>query len=317
MNIVNQGNKSVDIVIPVYNDVPYLEAMLNSIFKQKLPAYWSVKIYIVDDGSDTPISLQMVKENVFVVRVTQNKGRGNACNVGANTGVGDYIYILDSDCVLQNKNILASHIQTLSEDLVSVSCGQIFRKGTSFWAEYQTEVFLNRARLFTRGDRAALTTANFMLTREAYESIDGFDSNFTYYGFEDKDFLLRLLAKKHEIRFSKAADVEHMSDLSLKSIYSKIKQAGLFSSEIFIRKHPEYYRKMRYFRADARFSGNGLRIIALLTKPIVFPLISASDWLLNKGFIPYIVAKKIVSLVSGLAYLHGTYELINSTSIKP
>lgn len=311
---MTQGNKTIDVVIPVYNDNPYLEETLNSILKQILPSGWSLQVYIVDDGSDIPITLQFIGKNinnVDLLRVSQNIGRGRARNYGASKGNGDYIYLLDVDCILRNKNILRHHIQALSEPLISASCGQIVRTGRSFWARYQTEVFKNREHSFKGGDKAALTTTNLMLTRDAFEAIKGFDGDFTFYGFEDKDLLLRLVAKGYGISFCELANVEHMCDLSLISIYKKIKQAGKFSSEIFINKHPEYYKKMPYVRADARLSKGGLTILALLTRPIIFPLIRVADWGIDKDCIPYILAKKIVAYVTGLAYLHGTYESLN------
>ena len=311
---MTQENKSIDVVIPVYNDNPYLKETLDSIFKQNLPAHWGMQVYIVDDGSEIPITLQVVennKYNVNIVRFYQNKGRAKARNYGVSKGSGDYIYMLDVDCILRNENTLKSHIQALSEPFVSASCGQIISKGNSFWSRYQTEVFQNRERSFIKGDKAALTTTNFMITRDAFEAIDGFDGDFTYYGFEDKDFLLRLVAKEFGISFCKSANVEHMSDLSLISICNKMKESGKFSSEIFIKKHPEYYKKMPYGRSNVLFSKGCLKILMNLTKPIVWPLIGAIDWWISTGFVPYFLAKKFVKYASGLAYLHGMIEANN------
>jgi GT2 family glycosyltransferase len=306
----------IDIVIPVYNDNPYLKETLASIFAQQLPLNWILYVYVVDDGSDTAINLELPYENlsnVSIVRLDENQGRGAACNAGVRAGSGCYIYILDVDCILRKENILFSHMETIAGAQVSASCGGIYRNGDSFWAKYQNEVAQRRVTSFEYGDKSSLTTANFMIKREAFESVRGFDSGFTQYGFEDKDLLLRLINNGCEMQYCDMANVEHICDLSMISVVNKIKKSAEFSSTLFIKKHPFEYKGMPYAKADVRYSNGGARILAYIAKPILWPLIRVVSWGINKRLFPFYIAKKLVKYISGLAYLIGTKAAQDAT----
>jgi len=301
----------IDIVIPVYNDDSFLAESVNSLGEQDLPYGWSFHVHIVDDGSSKEISLKDTRissERISIHRHAVNRGRGAACNTGVGMGKGSLVYILDSDCVLQNKQVLSSHIGTLSEVGVSVSCGSIYTDTVSFWGKYQNEVALRREKSFYDGDLAAFTTANCMMTRVCFEEIGGFDERYTQYGFEDRDFLLRLIGKEIEIRHCRSSSVEHKCDLSLNSVVRKLYKGARYSSGLFIDKHEAAYKKMHFVKADIAYSNGGLKLIALLTKPFLWPMVSLLDAALRKEWLlSFNVAKKLVKYTSGLAYLQGTY----------
>ncbi|EPD12210.1 glycosyltransferase family 2 protein [Cycloclasticus pugetii] len=309
----------IDIVIPVYNDDSLLAQTVNSLESQLLPTGWSFHVHVVDDGSEHEIFLKdmnISSDDITLHRHPVNKGRGAACNTGVCMGNGDLVYILDSDCVLQNNHVLLSHIEILSEANVSVSCGNIYVDSVSFWGKYQNEVALRREELFKCGDLAAFTTANCMMTRKCFIEVGGFDEEFTQYGFEDRDLLLRLISKQFEIRYCKHCSVEHKCDLTLNSVVAKLYKGGMYSSALFIKKHPLAYEKMHFVKADVRYSKGGLQVLVLLTKRIVWPVVKMFDWILVKGILPYWFAKNVVKYISGLVYLHGTSEAEVSSYIE-
>jgi len=300
---------TVDVVIPVYNDDSLLSETVNSLGLQLLPTGWSFHVHIVDDGSEEEISLEDVNistNKITLHRHTVNKGRGAACNTGVRMGNGRLVYILDSDCVLQNNHVLSSHITTLSEDGVSLSCGNIYVDSASFWGKYQNEVALRREKLFYDGDLAAFTTANCMMTRKSFLEVGGFDEGFTQYGFEDRDLLLRLINECFELRYCEEASVEHKCDLTLSSVVAKLYKGGMYSSTLFIEKHEVAYEKMHFSRVDVRYSKGGLQVLVFLTKPIVWLMVKVFDWFLASEIFPYWLAKGVVKYMSGLVYLHGT-----------
>lgn len=285
----------IDIVIPIYNDDSLLAESIESLGRQTLPSGWSFHVYIVDDGSSKEISLKDVSvptEKITIHRHAVNKGRGAACNTGVRMGNGSLVYILDSDCVLQNRDVLSSHVGTLNEVNVSVSCGSIYTDPSSFWGEYQNEVALRREKLFYEGDLAAFTTANCMMTRKCFLEIGGFEERYTQYGFEDRDLLLRLISEKFEIRYCRSSSVEHKCDISLSSVAEKLYKGGRYSSVLFIEKHEVAYKKMHFVKADVEYSKGGLKLLALLTKPLLWPMISLLDVALKNEWLPFNVAKK-------------------------
>ena len=86
------------IIIPVYNQEKLILRALDSI-----PRRDDIEVLIIDDGS-TDNTYKVVKNyaktsalNIRIIRLKENKGLGNAKNVGYDNALGDYINQLDSD----------------------------------------------------------------------------------------------------------------------------------------------------------------------------------------------------------------------------
>ncbi len=92
----------VFVIIPIYNTAPYLPQALDSICNQTLK---ELQIILINDGS-TDNSQEIIEayaqKDSRIEWVTQaNAGQGHARNVGLKKAVGDYVYFMDSDDMLQ------------------------------------------------------------------------------------------------------------------------------------------------------------------------------------------------------------------------
>lgn len=91
----------VSVVIPVYNTEKYIRTCLLTVINQ---TYSNIEIIIVNDAS-TDSSEQIIQEMISVeqlrkihlVNLKDNKGVGNARNVGLEQATGDFVLFLDSD----------------------------------------------------------------------------------------------------------------------------------------------------------------------------------------------------------------------------
>lgn len=306
LNVVDSGN-TIDVVIPVYNDNPYLEEALLSIFKQVLPAKWGFHIYVVDDGSDAPVKLSLSSgssNKVSVVRIDDNSGCSVARNKGAKAGSGELILFLDADCSFTHHKVLAFLLEQYRAGF-DVCFGQINAPQGGFWADYQNAVAKERAVRFKAGEQSSMTTQIFMVKRKVFDVVGGFDEAY-HFGFEDRDLFISLIKHGATASLVEEAVVNHNDQLSLGSVTRKLYSTGAKSSVRFIKKHPEEYKRMPYANADVRYSRGGLKVLVLLTKPIIWPLVKLLDWTLKKEVLPFFLAGRLVKYVSGLAYLHGT-----------
>lgn len=94
----------LSLIIPVYNAEKFIDACLNSVFKQ-LPD--SVEVILVDDGSPDR-SMDVVRARFsdwipcgrLILLEQENSGPGSARNTGIRKSRGEYIAFLDSDDVL-------------------------------------------------------------------------------------------------------------------------------------------------------------------------------------------------------------------------
>lgn len=93
---MNETVPTFSVIIPVYNRATYLDATLQSVWKQTFVDY---EVIVVDDGStdeDTENFLSKLHDRVRVIRQT-NAGPGVARNKGAADARGSYLAFLDSD----------------------------------------------------------------------------------------------------------------------------------------------------------------------------------------------------------------------------
>ena len=89
----------VSIVIPVFNCA---ESLCKCLSDLKLIVTSEIQVVVVDDGStdQSPLvakGFREVFENFAYQRISENRGVGNARNIGLKLSLGTYIYFLDCD----------------------------------------------------------------------------------------------------------------------------------------------------------------------------------------------------------------------------
>ncbi len=301
--------QSVDIVIPAYNARHIIRKSVGSTLLQELPTSWKKNIIVVDDGSsdDTVQHCKtLFKEQVHVISHEQNRGRSSACNTGWRSGSGTVVIFLDADCEWLSTESLAAHLQIL-ESGSDVSTGAIVSRNESFWGKYQNVLQVSREKAFSSGNLAAFTSANFAIKRSVLEASGGFDEGYRHYGFEDRDFLLRLVSLCATISFCAKAAIIHNPDSSLGEICRKMMESGQYSSWRFHSAHTEYYARSAYGKLDCRLRGFPLTVLAIIFGPWIPKLTWFGDKIINLSGTPFRIKKACVKLMSGLAYMTGTY----------
>lgn len=133
---------TLSIIIPAYNVEKYIDETLNSIANQSnLPD----EIIIINDGStdNTSDKIKSHPLSKFINLIeTENRGQGNARNIGIETATCDYIYFFDSDDILTKDFIEKIKKQIINNDLPDLIffSGKSFKdkgfKKTSFFPDY-------------------------------------------------------------------------------------------------------------------------------------------------------------------------------------
>ena len=89
----------ISIIIPVYNTENYLSECLDSVINQTLN---EIEVICINDAS-TDSSLDILddyskySDKIKIINCSENKGQGNARNIGITQAKGKYILFLDSD----------------------------------------------------------------------------------------------------------------------------------------------------------------------------------------------------------------------------
>ncbi len=307
-------DKTVDIIIPAFGAGKGLGHSIDAALAQILPPAWVMQLVVVDDGSPediTPSLRARYGEAIHIVRHEHNRGRSAARNTGFLFGYGVYVVFLDADCVWTDDRALGRHIAALSAG-ADVSVGLVGAASTGFWGEYQQAVFLRRIEAFQNGDLAALTSANCAVRRTVAGLVGGFDERFRHYGFEDRDFFLRLQVSGARFFLIEDCLVLHQDIMSLAKVSIKMYQAGRYSASIFRLAHPDYYSGTVYWKLDARAHGFMLRTLAVASRPVLPWIVTLGDVVIAGRGLPMVFKRAWVKIASGLSYLQGTCDALKA-----
>lgn len=88
------------VIIPVYNRPDEVDELLQSLVKQHFKDF---EVIVVEDGSSVPcLAVTEKYKAVLDLKYYQksNSGPGQSRNYGAERSQGDFLIILDSDCIL-------------------------------------------------------------------------------------------------------------------------------------------------------------------------------------------------------------------------
>ena len=131
-----QENKTkLSVVIPVYNEAPYLPSLFEDLIK-----YFDTndtEIIIVDDGSNdgsTEIinDFKLNKNYNFdykTIRLDINSGKGKALRIGIKNSCGEYILLQDADLELDMKDSLEMYQMIQSNDEIKCIFGSRYLSG--------------------------------------------------------------------------------------------------------------------------------------------------------------------------------------------
>lgn len=110
--------KDLTIIIPTYNDsIDKIKCTLNSIVIQRKYDLTKLEVIIIDDNSNKELVdwEEVIKAynilNIKYFKLTENKGPGNARQVGLDNASGEYIFFLDSGDSLYSSDVLSTFNQ--------------------------------------------------------------------------------------------------------------------------------------------------------------------------------------------------------------
>lgn len=173
---------SLSVVVPVYNNAPYLRRCLESILTQ---SFFDFELICVNDGS-TDQSLSLLEEfsktdtRIKIININ-HKGPAYARNVGIAAAQGELLGFVDADDYISNE-MFATLIDVYTQDDVElVGCG--IKVHYEAWAskEYADAKYYK-----------VKLSRNIFLTPELFRKIDSSVCN---------KFFKRELIEQHQIKF--------------------------------------------------------------------------------------------------------------------
>lgn len=278
----------LSVVIINYNTKVLTGQAISSIF-QCSPKI-SYEIIVVDNSSNPAEEYEDNRPNVTVLRRVENKGFGNACNIGTRHAGGEYILYLNSDTIMhpgtleqcvaylsEHPGIGALGERTLLADgTLDHACKRGFptpmaslyyfsgmdkkHPESRKYGAYRA-TFINESSV---SEVDAVAGSFLMMPRKVFDETGGFDETFFMYG-EDLDLCFRIKEKGYRIIYYGKASITHLKGQS--GLHTKSKTVAFHfynAMKLFYKKH--YSKKYNAAVTAAVYCGIQLKYWLTLGK---------------------------------------------------
>lgn len=229
------------VVIPVYNRPGEVDELLLSLCGQ---TYKDFEVVVVEDGSAIPCK-QVVEKYAETLDVRYfekpNSGPGQTRNYAAEHSRGEYLLILDSDCILPETYLAAVEEELQREP--ADAFGGPDRAHDSF-SDVQKAINYAMTSFFTTGgirggkkkmDKFYPRSFNMGVRAEVYKALGGFSA--MRFG-EDIDFSIRIFKGGYRCRLFPEAWVWHKRRTDLKKFFKQVHNSGIARIDLY-KKYPE------------------------------------------------------------------------------
>ena len=228
------------LVIPVYNRPDEVDELLASLEVQTLKDF---EVVVVEDGSTTPC-LNVVNEHAsrLALRYYQkeNSGPGQSRNYGAERSQGEYLIVLDSDCVLP-----PGYLQAVDDELTRKPCDAFGGPDSAHesFTPVQKAINYSMTSFFTTGgirggkkklDKFYPRSFNMGIRAELYQRLGGFSA--MRFG-EDIDFSIRIFKSGASCRLFPEAWVWHKRRTDMKKFFKQVHNSGIARINL-MKRHP-------------------------------------------------------------------------------
>lgn len=229
------------VIIPVYNRPDEVDELLRSLADQRFKDF---EVVVVEDGSSVPcLSVTEKYKDSLALKYFQkeNSGPGQTRNYGAERSQGEYLIILDSDCILPPGYLDAveAELQAAPAD----AFGGPDRAHDSF-TDIQKAINYSMTSFFTTGgirggkkkmDKFYPRSFNMGVRREVYQALGGFSK--MRFG-EDIDFSIRIFKGGYRCRLFPNAWVYHKRRTDLRKFFKQVHNSGIARINLY-KKYPD------------------------------------------------------------------------------
>ena len=228
-------------IIPVYNRPDEVDELLESLTRQTDKDF---EVIVVEDGASGPCK-EVVKHYADCLDIhyynKPNSGPGQTRNYGAERSNGEYLIILDSDCILPEGYLAAVGAELQRER--ADAFGGPDRAHESF-SDVQKAINYAMTSFFTTGgirggkkkmDKFYPRSFNMGVRREVYKALGGFSR--MRFG-EDIDFSIRIFKGGYTCRLFPGAWVYHKRRTDFRKFFKQVHNSGIARIDLY-KKYPE------------------------------------------------------------------------------
>lgn len=238
----------ISIIIPVYNRPDEIDELLETLIKQSDKKF---EVVVVEDGSELDCKHIIDKYSdqldisYFVI---PNSGAGQARNFGVQHSKGEFVVIVDSDCLLP-VDYIRSIKEALAKDDIDVFGGP--DKAADTFTPVQKAINYTMTSFLTtggiRGNKKKIgkyypRSFNMGIRRTVFNALNGFAPIRLA---EDTDFSIRVYKGGYRVSLLPSVYVYHKRRSTFKTFYKQVRNFGIGRINL-IKAYPEC-TKIEYF----------------------------------------------------------------------
>ncbi len=304
-----QDMPKVSVIVPAYNAEQTLAACLMALFAVDYSDY---EVIVVDDASTDRTPAIAAAYPCRLVRLTGNRGAGEARNQGVCQAQGEIIAFTDSDCIVP-VDWLKKLVCVLQNEVVGVTGIYAEPHDSSLFARFVG--YDIRLRLLQLKPNTNLFgTYNGAVLRSVFNETGGFDPRIRGASWEDVEFGLRIIRNGHQLAFDKSNAVVHQPRITISGYLQR--QASRAGGQLLLHR---YGRRNDY--VDWSLSFHLLTTLLLFLGFIVLPWLGwlAALAILIAGIGLILFNRQLLTQIfrreGGLAtILAGAYVLMRNAS---
>jgi GT2 family glycosyltransferase len=279
------------VVVPSRGVRDRLERLLESLATQSVaPDRFEVVVVLNPATEEALALLQAFSDRLRIVIVSRTpRGRAAACNAGLAAASGDVVVFLDED-MAPRPAWLGAHLDRHAGTPRAVVMGAVpveLRDEPRAIERWVARRFReHHERVSDAGHAFHLRdfyTGNTSIARDVLEEIGGFDEQFTQYGHEDLELLVRLGQTEARVVFEPRAVAVQTYDKSFGEFAQDMRGVGRTAVQLAA-KHPDAAADLVEFRGGHRLWVGPRRLLLWLHRrslPVV-PGILATEALLER-----------------------------------
>lgn len=296
------------LIIPVYNRPDEVDELLESLSRQTLRDF---EVVVVEDGSQMPCSAVCMKYQQQLdlhYYAKPNSGPGQSRNYGAERARGEYLIVLDSDCVLPE-----GYLQAVEDELMLSPCdafGGPDRAHVSF-TPVQKAINYSMTSFFTTGgirggsgtrkqgpslDRFYPRSFNMGIRAALYQQLHGFSA--MRFG-EDIDFSYRICESGASCRLFPEAWVWHKRRTDMTKFWRQVHNSGIARINL-TKRHPGTLKLVHLLPAVFTLGTIGLLLLCITGMALWFLGCSMGPYLTFLSLAPLMLFSLLVSTDSAL-----------------
>lgn len=222
-------SQTVSALIPAYNAEKTIGQCIEGILNQ---TYKNIEIIVIDDGSTDNTAKIAATLKCRLIKLNKNRGYVNVLNVGLKSAKGDYIYLLDSDCVAKEDCIewlLNSFSKSTDRGVVGGTCviPPDYKSiiALTYDVAERSKDIKNMGEIYL----PYLSGSNLCIKREVINNVGEFNKRFISHC--DFEFTFRAKQKGYKVLFQpKAVSYHYNCRTTFKSYIAHIYRGGVYGT---------------------------------------------------------------------------------------